>query len=407
MSEKITVVGGGSFGTAVAYHLAKKHMQNPETQVVLYVRNEEVVKEIATRHTNTQYAKNVILPANLKAVSLLQEAVRDSDFLLLGVPAQTMREVCRSLRHHIFRPLVVVNLAKGLEIGTFKRMSQVVAEELRGIAYRCSITTLGGPSFAHDILADRPVGVTVGGANKNSLMRVRSLFDTSTFDVKITYDETGVELGGVLKNVFAIMCGMMDGLNMGTSIYGDFLTRSIVDMKNIATRMGARASTLNGRAGLGDLSITCTPQSRNFRFGREYVLKLQEAQKNAASGQVNYETLLKSVFKNLDTATVEGYYSLSPVYEFCERHNMFVPIVRALYSVLYCHDCTPQEAVYNYRMQDKIRLREGRKIFSHVLSFLFPKLWYRKERGLVAQWLNRQEEQAVEKNKEHGKICTK
>jgi glycerol-3-phosphate dehydrogenase len=212
--------------------------------------------------------------------------------------------------------------------------------------------------------------------------------------VKLTEDLVGVEIGGAIKNIFGIMAGMMDGLRMGSSIYGDFLTRSIVDMKTIATCMGARTSTLNGRAGLGDLAITCTSESRNFRFGREYARIFYETPPASTS---DFEAILKKTFQSLDTPTVEGYYTLNPVYQFCEKHNMFVPIIRSLYSVFYLHTFSPKQAVYDYRIRDKIRIREGRLAFSHLLSFLFPRFWYRREKGFFAKFLNKKEEKALEK----------
>ncbi|WP_372369932.1 NAD(P)H-dependent glycerol-3-phosphate dehydrogenase [Candidatus Uabimicrobium sp. HlEnr_7] len=370
--KKIAVLGAGSYGTAIAYHLAKKFENSREYDVCLYARSKSIVEEINGRNTNNKYTKT-ILPKNLVAHNSLHEAIDKTNYIIMGVPAQSIRSLAKELSDIVKDKTTIINLAKGLEVGSFKRMSQVVKEELGAIKHE--ITSLGGPAFSKDIFAHHPIGVTLGGKNHKTLHEIRLLFDTETFDVKITKDVIGVELGGALKNVFGIMAGVMSGTDMGSSINGDFLTRSIVDMKAIASYMGARRATLDGRAGLGDLAITCTEGSRNFRFGREFA---QQYQKNST---LTIDVLLKNTLEALQIKTVEGFYTLEPLYQLCESSNMFVPIVNNLYKMLYQSDCSPEEAVHRYRIRDKIRSREARLTISRIFSFLFPRIWYRRERG--------------------------
>ncbi len=389
----VAVIGGGSFGSAIAYHLANKYSDNKETRIILYCRNAEMVCELNEKQTNNRYCPDISFPQKLEATSSLEDAINQSDFLILAVPAQAMRSICRLIAPYLTKPVTIINLAKGIEMDTFKRMSIVIQEELKTCPHRLNIMTLSGPAFSRDILQKRPIGVTLAGKNKKHLLETRILFDTPLFDIKITKDIKGVELGGALKNVFAIMAGMMEGLEMGQSIYGDFLTRSIVDMKTISTYLGAKRATLDGRSGLGDLDITCTENSRNFRFGREYARVHQElTQQGKISGDV-----LEKTFTSLNTRTVEGYFTLKPIYDFCTTKNMFVPIINQLYNVLYENKCSPQDAIQNYRIQDKIRIRENRLTLSRVLFFLFPKLWYRREQGPWAWLANRQEKKAWQK----------
>lgn len=369
--KKIAVLGAGSYGTAMAYHLAKKYENNDQFTVFLYGRNSETVDEINIKHSNKKYT-STSLPKNLQAHNDLEIVIQNADYIIMAIPAQSMREMARKIRPYIKQKNIIINLAKGLEIGSFKRMSQILKEELKEVNDLCSITSLGGPAFAKDIFSHHPIGVTLGGKSYNILEEIRSLFDTAVFDVKITKDVVGVELGGALKNVFGIMAGVMAGIDMGDSIGGDFLTRSIVDMKSFASYMGAKRATLDGRAGLGDLSITCTEGSRNFRFGREFAIQYRN--------DLSADEIFSNTLKALKIKTVEGYYTLEPLHQLCASRNMFVPIVNNLYKLLYLHTCSPEEAVHNYREKDKIRSREARLPISRILSFLFPRLWYRRER---------------------------
>lgn len=374
--KKIAVLGAGSYGTATAYHLAKKYENNANVSVCIYARNRDVVNEINEKHTNTSYTSTP-LPHNLEAHYELKKAIEGADYVIMGVPAQSMRSVAKDLSSLICKKTIVINLAKGLEVGSFKRMSQVIAEELHLVKRFCHITSLGGPAFSKDIFTHQPIGVALGGKNYKILHEIRDLFDTETFDVKITKDVIGVELGGALKNVFGIMAGVMAGVSMGASINGDFLTRSIVDMKAIASYMGAKRATLDGRAGLGDLAITCTEGSRNFRFGREFAKQYQ------LDGEQEIEELLQKTLTALKINTVEGFYTLEPLHQLCESINMFVPIVNNLHKMLYQNTISPEGAVHQYRIKDKVRSREARLTISRIFSFLFPRVWYRRERGIL------------------------
>ena len=384
MKGKISIIGGGSFGSSLGYHLGKKYNKK-DVNISIYSIEPEVVKEINNSHTNSKYAGNIVFPNNITATDNVQKSLENAKFILLAVPAQAIRNVCINIKSYIPNNVTIINVAKGLEIGTFKRISQIVAEELKTLNNSYKFVTLSGPTFAKDIFNNSHIGITVGGKERKVLFRVRKLLDTPTFDVKITTDLIGVELGGSLKNVFAIMAGMMHGLGMGESIAGDFLTRSIVDMKSIAMYMGARRCTLDGRPGLGDLAISCTPHSRNFCFGQKFV-QIYDNLKNTPDFP---DQILSKTFESLNCKTIEGYYTLKPLYNFCKQKNIFVPIVTNLYSILYLNSCTPPEAIDNYRILDKIRIREGNLNISKILHFLFPRIWYRRERGFFAKLFNK------------------
>ena len=316
MKGKISIVGGGSFGSSLGYHLGKKY-DGTDVNISIYSIEPEVVKEINNSHTNSKYAGGIVFPNNITATGDIKESLERTKFILLAIPAQVTRNVCKDIKQYLPNNVIIINVAKGLEIGTFKRISQIVFEELKTLSSSYKFVTLSGPTFAKDIFNNSHIGITVGGKERKVIFEVRKLFDTPTFDVKIRTYLIWVELGGSLKNVFAIMAGMMNGLGMGESIAGDFLTRSIVDMKSISMYMGARRCTLDGRPGLGDLAISCTPHSRNFRFGQKFVQIYKKLQNKPDFP----DKILSKTFDSLNCKTIEGYYTLKPLYNFCKQKN--------------------------------------------------------------------------------------
>lgn len=368
MIERVAVLGAGSFGTAVAQHLASL----PEGRVAavrMYARDEAVARALTERHENPKHLPGLPLSPRLSGHASLAESLEGAELVFLGVPAQHLRALLREAAPLMPDAVPVVDLAKGIEKAGLKSMSHVIDEEL---GPRHPMAVLSGPSFAKDLAAAQPVGLTLASRSRALRDRLQPLLTTDTVDVKKTHDVRGVELGGALKNVFAIASGMLDGLDYGDSLGGDFFTRSMVEMRDFGLRLGGKWSTFSGRSGLGDLVVTCTPSSRNFRFGHAYVETWREAPDAPADER------LAATFERLGTRTVEGYDTLEAVHEISHRRRMLTPIAEALWRVLYGHDLAPDELLGAIRELDRSRAREGLSVFSMALHELTPGLWFRR-----------------------------
>ncbi len=365
-------IGAGSYGTAVAHHFASREGY----EVVLCGRDPGVVEEINSRNRNSRYLGNYPLSPSLRATSDPEEAIEGAECLFLAVPAQSMRAVMGEIRESIQRDLTLISLAKGIEIDTRKRMSEVIAESLTGAGPEVEVMSLSGPSFARDVVdPDKSVALSLGGKSRHRLRRVRALLHSPSFRVFGCRDLAGVEWGGALKNVFALMAGIMKGDGEGDSYLGEYIPRALVEIDTIKRFFGARRDTSRAVSSLGDLIITCSEASRNFRFGRAYVASFKEV---GTCGDA-----VEKTFEAVGSTTVEGYHTLKAIHRFVCEKNMFAPIIRELYDILY--DCektgkSPASAIASFREADSLRTWENLRTYSRVLSSLFPRIWYRRFR---------------------------
>ena len=377
--RKICVLGTGSFGSAIANYIAGNHAEDSPL-VTLYGRDTKTVDSINRLHINPKYLPGLTLEHNLTATTNIEEALAGSDLVVLGVPSQSIRELVLEARTSIPRDAAILNLAKGMEVGIHLRMSQVVEDTLAGRPL--PFATLTGPSFAQEIAAGSPVGITVGSRDKKLLSRLHSLLNSPGFDVKITTDLAGVEIGGALKNIFAVVAGVFAGCDLGSSIVGDFFTRAMVEMRDVGMYSGGKWSTFSGRSGLGDLAVTCKEPSRNFRFGRTYARLFAEA-KPVDTAQA-YGDLHVRVFEEtiseLGTRTVEGYDAIQPIHAIVTQRRMFAPIIQSVHDLFYAKRFSPNYLLPNIRLLDRKRKWDGTSVFSIVMHELFPKLWYRRGR---------------------------
>ena len=318
---RFAVLGAGTYGTAIAHHLKSLNIHTT----------------IWSRSSGDD----------------LRSVVDGADVLILGVPAQAMREFLSQINS----TAPVVNLAKGIEVQRLKRMSEIVVEVLGRNPY----AILSGPSFAKDIIAGHPVGLTL--ASKNRVLRdhLRALLSSDLFDIKVSDDVAGVELGGALKNVFAMGAGLLAGLGCGDSMSGDWFTRSMVEMRDVGQVLGGRWETFSGRSGLGDLAITCTESSRNFRFGQAFATTR------------SIEGALAKV-----GSTVEGVSTLAAVHSITQDKSMMTPIIRVLYQTIHSGNIAPEEFLSEVRRLDAKRTREGASTGSVIMRRFLPKIWYRR-----------------------------
>ena len=255
--QKIGVIGGGAWGTALALVAA-----GAGRKTLIWARESDVVGSINRDHQNAQFLPGVPLPTGLRATGELAEAAR-SDALLLVVPAQHLRTSLTALASLIAVGTPLVLCAKGIERGTGKLLTEILAE----IAPRAEPAILSGPSFARDVAKGLPTAITIA-ARLDVAQALQASLAHAQFRPYASDDVTGVALGGAAKNVYAIGCGIADGLGLGESARAALLTRSFAELARLGEAMGARAETLMGLSGLGDLVLTASsPSSRNFAFG--------------------------------------------------------------------------------------------------------------------------------------------
>ncbi len=304
---RVLVVGGGSWGTTVA-HLAAHN--GPTT---IWARDAATVESINARHRNERYLADFELHPNLVATGDLLAAVADTDVLVMGVPTGAFRETCAQIADHL-RPWVpVVSLAKGFEPETRLRMTQIAEELLPGRP----VGVLTGPNLAKEILAGQPAGAVVALTEEHIARRLQTVFSTPTFRVFIHHDVVGCELGGALKNVYAIAAGAVEGRNLGDNARSAVITRGLAELIELGSAMGGEALTLAGLAGMGDLLATCiSHQSRNSRVGREL-----------GAGRT-----IDEILSGMDQVA-EGVKAAKVVHELSKAHDVFMPIAAHVHAI--------------------------------------------------------------------------
>ena len=255
--ERLAVLGAGAWGTALGLVAARGGRK-----VTLWAFEPEVVDEIGATHTNGRYLPGVQLPANIVATGDMAEAAQ-AEALLLVMPAQHLRAMLRKLRPHLAQGTPLVLCAKGIERGTGQLLTEVLSAEIPD----CEPAILSGPSFARDVALGLPTAVTIA-AKPAIAARLQAAMAHGTFRPYASDDLTGVALGGAAKNVYAICCGIVAGMNLGESARAALLARSFAELSRLGEALGARSETLMGLSGLGDLVLTATsPTSRNYTAG--------------------------------------------------------------------------------------------------------------------------------------------
>ena len=257
--RNISVIGSGAWGTALALGA---HQAGAKTTI--WARESQVVDSIRNRHENAPFLPGIALPGAIVATADLGAAAQ-AEALLLAVPAQHLRAALGDLAAHVAAGTPVMLCAKGIELGSGKLLTEVLAECLPAAAP----AILSGPSFAHDVAIGLPTAVTIA-ARLDIAQRLQKTLAHAQFRPYASDDITGVALGGAAKNVYAIGCGVVDGLGLGESARAALLARSFAELTRLGEALGARAETLMGLSGLGDLVLTATSaSSRNFAFGQK------------------------------------------------------------------------------------------------------------------------------------------
>ncbi len=309
---KIAVIGGGSWGTALAQMLAGKGYD-----ISLLVRQQHVADAIDRTRMNSAYLPGVRLHENIRPTVDKAEAARDADCFLFSVPCQFFRAVLRDMKPLLPGGAVVVCSNKGIEVDSGKRVSEMVDEELGDIAPRFAM--LSGPSFAADVVRGLPTAIVMGCADAELGRELRELFSTQSFRAYSCTDVTGVQLGGAFKNVIAIAAGMSDGLGFGDNARAALITRGLAEMSRLGEALGARAATFMGLSGMGDLVLTCTgDSSRNRRVG----LRLGQG--------VPLQQILDEMHQ-----VAEGVKTTQAVHALGCRLKVELPITNAMHAIMY------------------------------------------------------------------------
>ena len=256
--KRAGVIGGGAWGTALAQVCARAGLS-----VILQAREAEVVEAINATHENPLFLPGAPLDPAIRATHALAD-LASVDVVLAVAPAQHLRAALTEFAPHVRAGLPVILCAKGVEAGSLKLMTEVLAETLPGAAP----AVLSGPSFAGEVARGLPTAVTLAAADLASAQRLAQAIATPTFRPYISRDMIGAEAGGAIKNVLAIACGIVEGRGLGRSAHAALITRGFTELTRFATALGAEAETVAGLCGLGDLVLTCSsPQSRNMSVG--------------------------------------------------------------------------------------------------------------------------------------------
>jgi len=259
----IGVLGAGSFGTCLALLCAREH------DVALWARNPEIADAINREHRNPQYLSDVALPPQVRATADLSEALADQELVICAVPSHGVRDVMGRAARFLSEEAIVVSTVKGIEVGTWMLMHQVL-EDVLGVGHQPRMVFLSGPSFAQEVAERRPTAVTLACAVESYAISVQESISTPWFRCYTHTDVVGTEVAGALKNVIAIAVGICDGLDLGQNARAALMTRGLRETSRLAVQLGADPMTALGLAGVGDLILTCTGDlSRNRRVGLE------------------------------------------------------------------------------------------------------------------------------------------
>lgn len=306
----LTFIGGGSFGTALGVHLAK----NGHT-IKIWDIDEKNIEDINVKRENVKYLPKVMIPFNVIAYNNLEEALRDSKYIFLSVPSHVIRTVCKNIKPYLRNDQVIINMAKGIEDNTFKRLSEVISEELTDN----KVAIISGPSHAEEIAQDLPTTFVVSSLDTNVSKEIQEILTTPRIRSYTNDDLVGIEIGGAFKNIIALGCGISDGLGFGDNTKAAIMTRSMNEMIKVGEVLGGKDQTFYGLTGMGDLIVTCTSMhSRNRRAG---ILIGKGSNVDEACNEVGM--------------VVEGVKATKAFYHLAKKYNLSLPITENLYETLF------------------------------------------------------------------------
>jgi glycerol-3-phosphate dehydrogenase (NAD(P)+) len=323
----VSIIGAGSWGTAIAILLAKKGCN-----VKQWVRRPELCSQIRETKENVNYLPGVVIPSNIDISSDLEYCCRNSHVLVIATPSHAVRETLSNIKPYVNNGQIIVNIAKGIENDTLMRMSQIIEEILPGN----KVAVLSGPCHAEEVAKDIPTAIVSSARERKVAEYIQDVFMTPKFRVYTNPDMIGVELGGALKNIIAIGAGVIDGLGFGDNTKAALMTRGIVEISRLGESLGAKKNTFAGLSGIGDLIVTCTSMhSRNRKAG----IALGEGK--------SLEDFLGGT-----SMVVEGVRTTKSAYDLARKMNIEMPIAQEIYNLLY-NKADIKNSVINLMMRAK------------------------------------------------------
>lgn len=303
-AESYSVFGGGAWGTALANLLCNNNLNS-----LLFTRDNNIAHDINNIHKNQKYLGDITLNSKLKATNNLNEAFTYSTKYVLAIPAQQLRDFLTQNLQYINKNAILILCAKGIEENSGLFMSQIIQELLP----KNQFAILSGPSFAEEVALSLPTAVTIACQNIDTAQQLAKDFSSCKFRCYSNFDIIGVQIGGALKNVFAIACGALVGKGFGESAKAALITRAFAEMRRIGIKLGANPETLCGLSGLGDLMLSCNSiKSRNFALGYA----------------IGTDT-------KMEKKLTEGYYTAHIAAQICDELNIEAPLIQATYELIY------------------------------------------------------------------------
>ncbi|MBW2975689.1 NAD(P)-dependent glycerol-3-phosphate dehydrogenase [Candidatus Woesearchaeota archaeon] len=307
---KIAVIGAGSWGTTLANLLAKKGYS-----IRLWAYEKDVVEEIKNKKENSRFLQGVKLSDSMTATSDLKEAVENKDVIITAIPSSFLRNMAKEIAKYIDKKTLIVSVTKGLEDITFKRMSEILEEELNN-----KVVALSGPNHAEEVSKEIPTATVIASRHLDILPKIKEVLETSYFKVYIHDDIAGIEICGAIKNITAIAVGVCDALKLGDNAKASIITLGLTEMSRVGRFFKAKRATFYGLAGVGDLIATCTSRHSRNRFVGEKI----------AEGK-NYE----EIKKEMHGMVAEGVKTAKSVYDLAKKENIDIPLTTQVYKVLY------------------------------------------------------------------------
>ncbi len=308
--KHITVIGDGGWGTTLAIHLVKKGFS-----VTLWGPFEAYIQEMRKSRFNHKFLPSIKLPLQLKLTADLTHALKDADLIVFAIPSQYTSSTLKKLKPFNLRGKIFLSVTKGIEDKTLLRISEIIKRELGDIP----LAVLSGPTIAREVALGIPSTAVIACKNLQTAKIIQQVFNSETFRIYTNTDIIGVELGGSVKNVIALACGICDGLKFGTNTKAAILTRGLAEMARLGKALGAQEKTFSGLTGLGDLATTCfSPQSRNRSVGE----------------LLGQGKSIKQILSAMDMVA-EGVETVKGTYHLSRKLKIPMPITEAVYNIIY------------------------------------------------------------------------
>ena len=325
--KKISVIGAGSWGTALACLL-----NDNQHNVTIWSIDKNEVEMLTTYREQKEKLAGVKVADEIKITADLKEALTDKDIVVMAVPSIFVRSTAKKMAEVISGSPIIVNVAKGIEENTLMTLTDIIKEELPGY----QVAVLSGPSHAEEVGRKIPTTCVVGSSDKETCEILQDVFMNQVFRVYTSSDVLGIELGGALKNVIALAAGINDGLGYGDNSKAALMTRGIAEISRLGVKMGAKMETFYGLSGIGDLIVTCSSKHSRNRNAGYYIGK-----------GMSYEEAMKEV-----KMVVEGVYSAKAAYALSKKYDSPLPIIEQVNKVLF-EQKAPTEAVTELFLRDK------------------------------------------------------